>query len=148
MTMLKTLKRGNRLNLLMSGALLGFYLNVVIALQPSMQTPYIGVILFGGVVTFVILYNWYSEKKLGKTRKFRLFLFGISLASFLFATADLILFLLGPHGSHQELLGFSDNYPYLWIGNIPLISFLASAVSGGFFGLLERVLELHEKKDL
>jgi hypothetical protein len=117
--------------------------------QFSMEILYIGVILSVGIVTFVfVLHSWDSEKKLGKTRKFRLFFFGISLVSFLFAAGDLILFLLGPHGSQQALFGFSDSYPYLWIGNIPLISFLASAVSGGFFGILERFLELHEKKDL
>jgi ABC-type Fe3+-siderophore transport system permease subunit len=148
-TVQKAPKRGNRLELLMSGAILGAYLNLVITLQPSMEILYIGVILSVGVVTLVfVLHSWHSEKKLGKTRKFRLFLFGISFVSFLFAAGELIQFLLGPHGTQQALFGFSDSYPYLWIGNIPLISFLASAVSGGFFGLLERFLELHEKKDL
>lgn len=137
----------------MSGAILSAYVNFVITFFPSFVSMeilvFIGVILSVSVVTFVIVrHSWDSEKKLGKTRKFRLFFFGISSVSFLFAASELMQFLLAPHGANQTLLAYSDSYPYLWIGNIPLVSILVSAVSGGFFSLLERFLELYEKKDL
>jgi hypothetical protein len=45
-------------------------------------------------------------------------------------------------------LAYSDGYPYQWLGTLPLFSFLGSAVSGGFFSMLERFLELRQKKDL
>jgi hypothetical protein len=138
------------LALLLSGVLLGVYLNVLFALSPSIGIlTYIIVILLFGVFTFFLVrVSWNGEKRLGKNRKFRILFFGISLVSFLFALSELFQFLLGPHGSQQTLFEYSDSYPYFWIGNIPLISFLGSAVSGGFFSLLERLLELLEKKDL
>jgi ABC-type Fe3+-siderophore transport system permease subunit len=135
--------------LLLSGVLLGVYLNVFI-LSPSIGIlNYAIEILIFGVFTFCfVLVSWNGEKKLGKNRKSRLLFFGISFVSFFVAMSELFQFLLAPHGLEQALFAYSDSYPYFWIGSIPLISFLGSAVSGGFFGLLERLLELLEKKDL
>lgn len=149
----KNYRRNNRIDFVFCGFILSVYLNSIITW--SFPSDLMGILIgigivssFGAVIFVSVRDIWDREKRLGKTRKFRLFFFGISSASFIFAVWDLAQFLFGGHGVNQQLFAYSDSFPYFWIANIPLISFLASAVSGGFFSLLERFLELHEKKDL
>jgi hypothetical protein len=71
--------------------------------------------------------TWAKGKAVAGTRKLRLMFFGISLASFIFAFYDIIL--------------------YLGRG-IPFISLLLSFAIGGFFTVLERMIELFENKDI
>lgn len=150
--MQKSPKRISRHWLVISGCLVGVYLNIMLTFPFSfILTTILAIVLLlvGGTCTlFIARMSWDKDRRLGKPRKMRLFLFGLSLASFVFAAGDLVVFLLSPHGQHQQLFAYSDTYPYLWLGTLPLVSFIGSAVSGGFFSLLERYLELHEKKDL
>ena len=149
----KTTKRIDRRWLIISGLAFGLFFNTMITLTFSfdlISILTIMMLLLTGCTCALLLAreSWSYEKKLSKSRKLRLFLFGLSLMSFIFAGGDLLVFLFSPHGPNQQLLAYSADYPYLWIGTLPLVSFLGSAVSGGFFSLLERFLELREKKDL
>lgn len=127
------------------GVLLGIVPNFIFLIPNLVQfNIYLGVFytLFTALAVVSIIYLLRSEKG-RRIRKARLCFFGISLISFVFALIDLIQFVFGFHG-----MKISWDYPYLWMGDVPFVSFLASFSIGGFFGVIERFLELHEKKDL
>jgi hypothetical protein len=105
---------------------------------------YLGVAVLVDVITAFVLIVLLSRSEKGlRVRKARLIFFGISLISFVYALIDLMQFVFGFHG-----MKVSNDFPYIWIGDVPFVSFLASFSIGGFFGIIERFLELHEKKDL
>jgi len=103
---------------------------------------YLGVFLavFAIIAAVFVVSLLRSEKGL-KVRKARLLFFGISLISFVFALIDLMQFAFGFHG-----IRVSDDFPYLWLGDIPFVSFLASFSIGGFFGMIERFLNFMKRK--
>ena len=130
---------------MLNGVLLGSTSNILFTIPVSMQVNvYLGIFSTLSAVFAIVFCIWILRSKKGRrVRKARLFFFGISLTSFVFALIDLMVFVFGFHG-----IKVSFDYPYLWMGDIPFVSFLASFSMGGFFGVMERFLELHEKKDL
>ena len=139
------IRKESRLWPVFHGVLLGLAFNSLFTIPIIFRVNlYLGVYFAASVILAVIfvISVLKSEKGL-RIRKARLFFFGISLISFVFALTDLMQFVFGFHG-----IRISFDYPYLWLGDIPFVSFLASFSIGGFFGMIERFLELHEKKDL
>jgi hypothetical protein len=139
------IRKESKRELLFYGGLLGLTSNVLFSIPIILQVNVFFGIFLGLSVTFVLVSTisvLRSEKGL-KVRQIRLFFFGLSLVSFAFSLIDLGQFAFGFHW-----IQLSNNYPYLWLGNVPFVSFLASFSTGGFFGVMERFLELHEKKDL
>lgn len=103
-------------------------------------TAFLAVLLIAFIIDTVLSLE---REKESKSRKVRLVFFGITIASFLLAVIDSFQFILGFHG-----IKLSDDFPYLWLGDIPFFSILASFLLGSIFSLAERFLELREKKDL
>lgn len=130
---------------MLNGVLLGSTSNILFTIPVSMQVNvYLGIFsTLSAVFAIGFCIRILRSEKGRRVRKARLFFFGISLTSFVFALIDLMVFVFGFHG-----MKVSFDYPYLWMGDIPFVSFLASFSMGGFFGVMERFLELHEKKDL
>jgi hypothetical protein len=121
------------------GILFGIVSNVLFMIESSLIIFAILPFFFLFFLSFLFLV---SEKRL-KIREVRLVFFGISLTSFVFALLDVMRFLIGYH----RILLLHD-FPYIMLGDISFFSILASFSLGGFFGVIERFIELLEKKDL
>lgn len=138
-------KRKSKLWLVFYGIAFGVALNGSFIIPIMVRNNlYFGV--FMAVLTIVLIWLIVSQlrsDRRGFSRKIRLFLFGISLISFAFALFDLMIFVFGFHGIRVSL-----DYPYLWFGDISVVSFLASLLMGSLFGVIERFLALRENLDL
>jgi len=130
--------------LVLDGVLLAVASNSLFTIPVLVQLNVYAGIFYTLIAVFAVVFciSILRSEKGQRVRKARLFFFGISLTSFVFALIDLMVFVFGFHG-----MKVSFDYPYLWMGDIPFVSFLASFSIGGFFGVMERFLELHEKKD-
>jgi hypothetical protein len=87
---------------------------------------------------------WENGKKVTSIRKWRLNFFGISLSSFVFAFVDVIRYSF--FNSHT--ITISEHFPYVYVVGIPFFSVIFSLAIGGLFALVERFLDLKEKKDI
>lgn len=129
------------------GFLVGLSLNLLLTVP-----FYLSNLFYGVVTVFLVILMTASiidtvlsliREKESKSRKARLIFFGITVASLLLALIDVLQFVFGFHG-----IKISGDFPYLWLGDIPFFSILASFLLGSIFSLAERFLELKEKKDL
>ncbi len=140
------MKRGkeSRFELVLYGVLIGMVANFLFLIPTFIQSNVYFGILYTAFLVFSVSFTAWSllREKGRRARKARLCFFGISLISFVFGLFDVAIFAFGFHG-----MKVSFDYPYLWMGDIPFISFLASIFTGGFFSVLERFLDLLEKKD-
>ncbi len=142
---MKKLKLGSRARLILAGAIAGSFPSAYLFILYSTITPSLKVVTGGFCTTCLIiipLFLWFSEETIKKTtHKARLLFFGISLISFILAFADLAQYGLG---SHTIKVSNIDIY----IGDISFSAIQTNFAVAGFFSLLERGLDLHEKKDL
>jgi hypothetical protein len=103
-------------------------------------------ILIVGIVgvLFFLWHNFRGVKKRERSRQLRFFFLGLSIASFLFALSDFVQYYLGndPH------IKVTDNPPILWFGGSPITSVLSSFLLGAMLSLVERLIEVIEKKDI
>jgi hypothetical protein len=127
------------------GFLVGLSLNLLLTVPFHLSN-----LIFGVVTTFlVILMSAFiidtilslMREKESKSRKVRLTFFGITIASLLLALIDVLQFVLGFHG-----IKIGGDFPYLWLGDIPFFSILASFLLGSIFSVAERFLELKRKE--
>jgi hypothetical protein len=140
------IRREDKLRLVIYGVVLGLGANLLFTVPDVLRTNF----NFGLAVTIMVIVDFLILIALAtkwvkgtRVRRTRLFFFGISLISFLFAIGDLMQFAFGSH-----VIKVSGDYPYIWIGDIAFVSMLTSLSLGGLFSMIERFLELHEKKDL
>jgi len=141
------LRYKNRRNFIYNGFFVGLGLNLLLTVP-----FYFSNLIYGAVTAFLAIFMIASivdtvlslrREKESKSRKARLVFFGITIASLLLALIDVLQFVLGFHG-----VKVGGDFPYLWLGDIPFFSLLASFLLGGIFSAAERFLELKEKKDL
>jgi len=78
-----------------------------------------------------------------RSKKMRLIFLGIRLMSLFYALIGFLRFCLGFKG-----IRISGNPPYMWLGDVPFVSFLSSLFLGSLFNVLERVWEVWEKQRL
>jgi hypothetical protein len=141
----KKLRLGSRGRLILAGVIAGLVPSVYFLILFSTLAPiFKGVVLAisSTILVFISWFLWISESIIKKkTHKARLLFFGISLISFILAFADLAQFAFG---SHTIRISHIDIY----IGDISFLAILTNFAIAGFFSLLERGLDLQEKKDL
>ncbi len=139
------IQKRTRMFIVLIGVLLWLVFNILPFIPTFIEVNiYWGIIVAGALVlSILVVISLIRSEEGTKARKARLVFFGISLVSFGFALFDVLQFGLGFRG-----LKVSGDYPYIWIGDIPFVSLLASFSTGGLASVIERFLELQEKKEL
>jgi hypothetical protein len=135
----------DRWMLVFSGIFTGFAINAMLTYFSITSTSFLRIIsaivaIFGMSFTFWI---FVTEKRLKTIRKARLFFFGFSIASFGLAILDVVITIL-----QKANVFLYNGFPYITIGSISFGSILISFALGGFFSVVERFLDLHEKGDI
>jgi hypothetical protein len=142
---MKKLRQSSRMRLILAGSIAGLLPSVCFFILYS-SLPLIfkwaALSVSSTCLVFFPTYLWLTERTIKKrTHKARLLFFGISLISFILAFADLGQFVFGSHTIKVSDFDF-------YMGDISFLSILTNFAFAGFFSLLERGLDLHEKQDL
>jgi hypothetical protein len=142
-------KKPKHLNLILAGVFAGLIPNLLVTIPELRLQPLIGIIV-GTILIFTLLslafLLWNNEKIIRKnSHKWRWVFFGISLVSFIFAFIDLGTFFIARFFGHIiETVSRVD----ITLGGVSVFSMFTSFAVAGFFSLLERYFDLHEKKDI